>query len=71
MIFGRSIQLWQGLVQALVAAIVAVAAFAGTEVPAGVVATIVALIFAALGLIANQQTVGARSFLGIAAGPKA
>jgi hypothetical protein len=58
MLWGRSLQLWSNLVQAIAAAVVAVAAFMGDSVPAGVIATVVAVVLAALGLLANQALTG-------------
>jgi hypothetical protein len=58
MLWGRSIQLWTNLVQAFAAAAVAVWASTGNEVNAAVVATLVALALAALGLLANQSATG-------------
>jgi hypothetical protein len=57
-LFGRSIQLWTNLVQAIAAAVVAGAAWMGNSIPAAVVATVVALVLATLGLLANQSVTG-------------
>lgn len=58
MLWGRSIQLWTNLVQAIAAAVVAGAAWMGNSIPAAVVATVVALVLAILGLLANQSVTG-------------
>ena len=58
MLWGRSIQLWTNLVQALAAAAVAVWAAAGNQVDAAAVAAVVAAILTILGLLANQAVTG-------------
>lgn len=58
MLWGRSIQLWTQLVNALAAAGVAVWAAAGNQVNAAAVAAVVAVVMAALGILANQSATG-------------
>jgi hypothetical protein len=70
MIWGRPIQLWSNLVTAAAAAAVAVAAIMGNSIPAAAVAAVVTVVMAFLGLIANSQTVGARSVFGLFKGPQ-
>ena len=58
LLWGRPITLWTNLVNALAAAVVAGAAWMGNSIPAAVIATVVALVLAILGMLANQAVTG-------------
>lgn len=59
MILGRAIALWQQLVSALAVLAAAVILVTGGQVNEGLIASVVAVVMVALGIVANERTPGA------------